>query len=676
MGARSLFDAAHGEPCLVPLAATVRQAWGYRPPVRHPDGMPRPAATGTPVALSQGGRTNTRPKASCSAATYALEHVSRVKEAMLSIVSSLSGNMAATPLAAVVTSVVAGAPISNTDAIASAAYGTLLLGSTFIQTCRGKRAEGVASERFARVERALRKLATKQDEALCELADLALEQQWVRDALEQSGDSAATAFNAAWKSQVAAGLKELGVGLAQIQCTLGEMAILEFDTNSRVRGIEAALVGQVEKLDKQNSILDTILAEVKSRPTREKIEIEIRPQLEREIEARFRSEEYEQGLDDLSARAKRLADMAIAALNAKGFVERAAEVGGPHAVLENLQKQATDHELAAGHHEAASVALWRTTAEWASLVGEIGVAADALAKILSRSPDDLDALNQLGHVKKLLGRFDEAFQLYSRVGALATDDLWRAISLGNLGLIERARGNLDAAEEYHKKSLAIERRLGRQEGMAAAYGNLGLVEDVRRNPDAAEAYFKQALAIYESLGGLVGMAATNGNLGLVEQMRGNLDAAEAYLKKSLAIDERLGRREGMANQYGTLGTVEYERGNLDAAEEYFKKSLAIDERLGHREGMGIAFGNLGLVERSRGKLDAAEAYHKKSLAISETLGRQEGIASACANLGWIAIDRGNRLEAKRLWTLARDMFRRMGVRPLEQAMQRELDRLG
>ncbi len=48
-------------------------------------------------------------------------------------------------------------------------------------------------------------------------------------------------------------------------------------------------------------------------------------------------------------------------------------------------------------------------------------------------------------------------------------------SLRNQRLIYRTRGDLDEAEKLFRKSLAIEERLGRQEGMAAAYGNLGTI---------------------------------------------------------------------------------------------------------------------------------------------------------------------------------------------------------
>ena len=41
-----------------------------------------------------------------------------------------------------------------------------------------------------------------------------------------------------------------------------------------------------------------------------------------------------------------------------------------------------------------------------------------------------------------------------------------ASEYGNLGLIYQTRGELDRAEEMHKKSLAIEEKLGNEEGMA------------------------------------------------------------------------------------------------------------------------------------------------------------------------------------------------------------------
>jgi tetratricopeptide (TPR) repeat protein len=76
---------------------------------------------------------------------------------------------------------------------------------------------------------------------------------------------------------------------------------------------------------------------------------------------------------------------------------------------------------------------------------------------------------------------------------------------------------------------------------------------------------KKALAINEKLGCQDGMADQYGNLGLLYWKSGALDRAEEMYKKALAIDQKLGRQEDMAHQYGSLGLIYQTRGELDRA---------------------------------------------------------------------------------------------------------------
>ena len=112
---------------------------------------------------------------------------------------------------------------------------------------------------------------------------------------------------------------------------------------------------------------------------------------------------------------------------------------------------------------------------------------------------------------------------------------------------------------------------------------------------------KKSLAIEEKLGRHEGMASEYGNLGLIYRTRGELDRAEQMHKQSLAIEEKLGRHEGMASEYGNLGLIYWTRGELDRAEQMHKNSLAIEEKLGRQEGMASAYGNLGLIYQARGE---------------------------------------------------------------------------
>jgi len=219
----------------------------------------------------------------------------------------------------------------------------------------------------------------------------------------------------------------------------------------------------------------------------------------------------------------------------------------------------------------------REIAAVAYLRGDINIAKETIDEILQGMPDDIFALNQRGHIHKLQGHLKEAEDCYGRVlqlGCDASDNKSvQAVALGNLGLIYKMRGDLDKAEEMYLKSLDINEKLDRLEGMASSYGNLGNV--YRR--------------------------------------RGELDKAEQMYLKSLEIKERLGLQEGMANSYGNLGNVYFMRGELDKAEEMHLKSLEIDKMLGGLDGMGADYSNLGFVYEQRGDIGRAKEYWEKAL---------------------------------------------------------------
>ena len=58
-----------------------------------------------------------------------------------------------------------------------------------------------------------------------------------------------------------------------------------------------------------------------------------------------------------------------------------------------------------------------------------------------------------------------------------------ASNYGNLGNVYLTKGDLDRAIELYEKSLAIEKELGRKEGMASDYGNLGNVYKTKGDLD-------------------------------------------------------------------------------------------------------------------------------------------------------------------------------------------------
>ncbi|MEM9762502.1 MAG: tetratricopeptide repeat protein [Pseudomonadota bacterium] len=311
----------------------------------------------------------------------------------------------------------------------------------------------------------------------------------------------------------------------------------------------------------------------------------------------------------------------FAHLNARGEVrETTAWIDHCLDALETAGGEAPDFESAAG-------ALWLFVKCWSA-----NLATDA---------HDLNRAEAI---------YDGICQTLKAAPKSEARDRHLAIIYHQFGIVAQHRGALDAAEDWYKKSLAIEEALGNRPGMASSYHELGIVAQHRGALDAAGDWYKKSLAIEEALGNRPGMASSYHQLGIVAQLRGALDAAEDWYKKSLAIKEALGNRPGMASSYHQLGMVAQHRGALDAAEDWYKKSLAIQEALGNRPGMASSYHQLGIVAQLRGALDAAEDWYKKSLAIEEALGNRPGMASSYQQLGLLAEARGYPPEALK-WTI-------------------------
>ena len=232
-----------------------------------------------------------------------------------------------------------------------------------------------------------------------------------------------------------------------------------------------------------------------------------------------------------------------------------------------------------------------------------------------------------------LGLLDAAISLSERaLERIEKSSGGEAAVLGNLGLIYRKRGDLDKAEEMHRKALEINEKLGRLEGIARQYGNLGLIYQTRGDLDKAEEMYKKALEIDKKIGRLEGQAIRYGNLGNIFTVKGDLDKAEEMFRKILEIHKKLRHQEGMASEYGNLGNIFFAKGNLDKAEKMYKKGLEIDEKIGHLEGVARHSSNLGVIYKQRGDIGKAKKYWQKALELYKKIGMRHMVEKV---QGWI-----------------------------------------
>jgi tetratricopeptide (TPR) repeat protein/energy-coupling factor transporter ATP-binding protein EcfA2 len=271
---------------------------------------------------------------------------------------------------------------------------------------------------------------------------------------------------------------------------------------------------------------------------------------------------------------------------------------------------------------------------------------------------------------RTLGLLEDFIRLSNIALKLSMPDEKRASILDNLGNVYRVRGELEKAEEMHKKSLEINERLERFDGVSSNYNNLGIISRIRGELQKAEEMQKKSLEINERLGKLEAMANNYGNLCTIYGSRGELEKAEEMQIKSLEINKRLKRLGGIAIDYSQLGIIYKNRGELQKAEEMHYKSLEINERLGRLEGMADNYGNLGIVYLNRGDLAKAEEMHKKSLEIEERLGRLEGMAKDYSNLGDVYKKLGQLDKAEEMYRKSLAIFQEINLTEAEKVTER------
>ena len=271
------------------------------------------------------------------------------------------------------------------------------------------------------------------------------------------------------------------------------------------------------------------------------------------------------------------------------------------------------------------------------LLGQLGVYLDASAQFKA-------ALNVLERAVA----FDEA--------AYGPDHPEVAITLTNLGIVQRHLGELPNARTTLERALAIKE---------AAYGpdhpevaitltNLGLLQQQLSELPDARTTLERALAIKEAAYGPdhPEVAITLTSLGDVQRELGELPDARTTLQRALAITETAYGPDHpqVAVTLINLGIVQQHLGELPDARTSLERALAITETAygpDHPQ-VAVTLINLGIVQRELGELPDARTTLERALAIMETAYGPDHpqVASTLINLGIVQRELGELPDAR------------------------------
>jgi eukaryotic-like serine/threonine-protein kinase len=266
--------------------------------------------------------------------------------------------------------------------------------------------------------------------------------------------------------------------------------------------------------------------------------------------------------------------------------------------------------------------------------GSLGASAARVRREFAQQPDvRADILSAIGKVHLRRGEFDDALPLLTEALAAARAvgqaDLRLAQTLSNLGVLRSERGDHAGAVPLLEEALVLRRRLlnNQHNDVAVSLVELGRVQRSRDRLDLAEPLFREALAIRRKVLGDEHreVAVSLGDVASLLWHKGELAAAEPFFLESAAMHRKTVGPDhpNVGQTLANLALLKIDQGELAAAETLFQQALEISRKSFGAKHWRTArvVGHLGTVWRRQGRLDEAVAALDEALPL------------VCASLG-------------------------------------------
>ena len=226
-----------------------------------------------------------------------------------------------------------------------------------------------------------------------------------------------------------------------------------------------------------------------------------------------------------------------------------------------------------------------------------------------------------------------------------------------LGEVALKRWQLDEAEEWITRSLAIIEDGEDRAPVADDYYGMGLVRQYQRRYTEAREWFSKSLDIHQRLEDVEEMVKDYRSLGLCAQFRFEYQEAESWYHRAREILEEARDEETSVLIYHALGTVAHAQYQLEDAENWYKQALTLSDRMGDEAQMAVEFHYLGLLEQGR-QLFPEDAEHWFTLALEkyEKLGDWRGAGDECRQLGVLFHEQQKLADAESWYHRAREIF--------------------
>lgn len=241
-------------------------------------------------------------------------------------------------------------------------------------------------------------------------------------------------------------------------------------------------------------------------------------------------------------------------------------------------------------------------------------------------------MDRLGQCYRLDRKWEQSLRIHheeERAAAAIGESLLIAKARLNLSQTYWSERRYEEAERYGQQALAgFEEAGGSGEQLAAASSNLGLIALGRGELDLAEDWLERAIAIYRTIERPALLARSLMNLTITLERAGRIEDALVNSREALAVLQPTEHELDKVRVELTLGTLYMDLQRWEEAEMAYKRAdSAALRRSGNTYLLALTANNLGSVYMELGRLQESEWALKKSIE----LGRQSGAQLMLAN---------------------------------------------
>ena len=218
-------------------------------------------------------------------------------------------------------------------------------------------------------------------------------------------------------------------------------------------------------------------------------------------------------------------------------------------------------------------------------------------------------------------RLGRAVERLDAQGRGDTEALARA--LNGLAVLTRRGGDMAAAGDLQRRSLAVWRVVGDSRGIASSLNNLGALAALQGDYAQSELLLLEALALWRKLGKEVAVASTLTNLAFLEHERGDFEAAQMFCEESLLLFHTLGDRRGSALSLSIQAEIAAETGEYAQAQSLYADVFEAAAEVGDVQTISDGLAVLGRFALVRDMPERAARLLGAGKALNDTVGFHE-----------------------------------------------------